>query len=300
MQINRLFEIVYILLDKKQVTAKELAEHFEVSTRTIYRDVETLSGAGIPIYMNKGKGGGITLLPEFVLNKTVLTEQEKADVLSSLGAVGAVSLSDMQDTLSKFSSLFGGSDGDWIEVDFGLWSDGEREAHLFQSIKQGILQKRVVRFQYASAKGEALMREVEPIKLVFKGTAWYLYGFCRLREDFRFFKLKRMRELEVLEEHFVREIPKTNVVSPYKKMEMAEPIKIVVRVEKEAAYRVYDDFEHCEPQPDGSVIAESCFVDMDWVADYMLGYGELCEVLEPLELRDEIRRKIQCLLKKYQ
>ena len=300
MQINRLFEIVYILLDRKQVTAKELAEHFEVSTRTIYRDVETLSGAGIPIYMSKGKGGGISLLPEFVLNKTVLTEQEKADILSSLGALGAVSLSDMQNTLSKFSSLFGGSDGDWIEVDFGLWSDGEREANLFQSIKQSILQKRVMRFQYTSAKGEALTREVEPIKLVFKGTAWYLYGYCRLREDFRFFKLKRIRELELLEEHFIREIPKNNVVVPYEKSEAPEMIKIVVRVEKEAAYRAYDDFEHCEPQSDGSVIAESCFVDTDWVADYILGYGELCEVLEPTELREKIQRKIQVLMKKYQ
>lgn len=92
MQIHRLFQIVYILLDRKIVTAKELADYFEVSTRTIYRDVETLSGAGIPVYMNKGKGGGITLLPEFVLNKAVITEKEKEEILSSLNAIGAVSL----------------------------------------------------------------------------------------------------------------------------------------------------------------------------------------------------------------
>lgn len=94
MQIHRLFEIVYILLEKKNVTAKELAEHFEVSARTIYRDVETLAEAGILIYANKGKGGGIRLLPEFVLNKTVITQQEKTDILSSLSALGAVSPED--------------------------------------------------------------------------------------------------------------------------------------------------------------------------------------------------------------
>lgn len=299
MQINRLFEIVYILLDKKQVTAKELAEHFEVSTRTIYRDVETLSGTGIPIYMNKGKGGGITLLPEFVLNKTVITEQEKEDILSSLGALSAVSLPDMQNTREKLTSLFGSSEADWIEVDFGLWSDGEREAALFHSIKQSILQKHVVRFQYASAKGETMQREVEPIKLIFKGTAWYLYGFCRFRQDFRFFKLKRIRDLDVLEEHFVYRVPKADAV-PYKSGEAQELVKIKFRIEKEAAYRAYDDFEQCETQTDGSVIVAGCFKKNEWVMNYILGYGEMCEVLEPLELRDEIQQKIRCMLKKYQ
>lgn len=299
MQINRLFEIVYILLDKKQVTAKELAERFEVSTRTIYRDVETLSGAGIPIYMNKGKGGGITLLPEFVLNKTVITEQEKEDILSSLSALGAVSLQDMQNTQNKFRSLFGSSDADWIEVDFGWWSDGEREAALFYSIKQSILQKHVLRFLYASAKGEAVVREVEPFKLIFKGAAWYLYGFCRLRQDFRFFKLKRIRELTMLEEHFMRQIPKMDISFSENKPK-EELLKVKLRIEREAAYRAYDDFEKCDTQPDGSVIVEGYFARNEWAMNYILGYGELCQVIEPLALRDEMHRKIQSMLKKYQ
>ena len=114
MQINRLFEVVYILLDKKTVTAKELAERFEVSSRTIYRDIETLSSAGIPVYMSKGKGGGISLLPDFVLNKAVLTDEEKEDILSSLKAVKAVNLSKTDTALKKLSSLFGESNTDWI------------------------------------------------------------------------------------------------------------------------------------------------------------------------------------------
>lgn len=299
MQINRLFEIVYILLNKKLVTAKELAEHFEVSPRTIYRDVETLSGAGIPIYMNKGKGGGIALLPEFVLNKTVITEQEKMDILSSLSALGAVSLSDMNASLGKLANLFGNADMDWIEVDFGLWSDGEREAVLFQTIKQSVLQKRVVRFQYVSMKGEELLREVEPLKLVFKGTAWYLYGFCRLRKDFRFFKLKRMRDLQMLDEQYERQIPK-QIFTPGKQPENSELIRVRIKINKEAAYRAYDDFKHCEPQEDGSVIAEHYFTQSDWMAEYFLGFGESCEVLEPPQLRAEIKEKLYRMMKKYE
>lgn len=298
MQINRLFEIIYILLDKKVVTAKELADRFEVSVRTIYRDVETLSGAGIPIYMNRGKGGGITLLPEFVLNKTVITEQEKADILSSLSGLGAVSLNEMNTTIKKLTSLFGGTNMDWIEVAFGLWSDGEREAVLFQTIKQSIIQKQVICFEYVTAKGENMSREVEPLKLVFKGTAWYLYAYCRLREDYRFFKLKRMRDLVVMGERFVRRIPE-RIFTQSEQPKKPEMIKVKVRFEKEFAYLAYDDFESCEMQKDGSVLAESWFWKMDWMAEQILGYGEACEVLEPPELRTVLKEKLEKMLNKY-
>ena len=188
MQINRLFEIVYLLLDKKQVTAKELADHFEVSARTIYRDVENLSAAGIPIYMTKGKGGGISLLPEFVLNKTVLTEKERADILSSLKAVQVVSLSEAGTALDKLGNLFGNTEADWIEVDFGFWGDGEKEADSFAILKKAILQKHIVEFWYMAADGDRKLRRVEPLKLAFKGSNWYLYAYCRERKNYRFFK----------------------------------------------------------------------------------------------------------------
>lgn len=153
MQINRLFEIVYILLDKKTATAKEFAERFEVSSRTIYRDIETLSAAGIPVYMSKGKGGGISLLPDFVLNKVVLTDDEKTNILSSLKAVNSVNLSETDTALEKLSSLFGGENTDWIEVDFTSWVNTEDEKNVFNTIKSSILSKKVISFFYASGKG---------------------------------------------------------------------------------------------------------------------------------------------------
>ena len=298
MQTNRLFEMIYILLDKKLVTAKELAEHFEVSTRTIYRYVETLSGAGIPIYMSKGKGVGSALLPEFVLNKAVITEQEKEDILSSLTALGAVSLSDQRKTLEKMSGLFGGSDSNWIEVDFGFWADGEKEAALFQTIKQSILQKQVVHFLYINVKGERLAREVEPLKLVFKGMAWYLYGFCNIRNDFRFFKLKRIRNLEVMRQRFEREIPK-QVLFPSVMPQKVEQTEVKLKIEKESAYRAYDDFEHCETQEDGSVLVEEYMRKDEWLIYHILSYGEDCTVLEPKELCEEIKEKLWNMREKY-
>lgn len=298
MQINRLFEIVYLLLDKEQMTAKELAEHFEVSTRTIYRDVEILSGSGIPIYMSKGKGGGISLLPEYVLNKTVITETERADILSSLKAVQAVSLSEAGTVLDKLGSLFGNTDADWIEVDFGLWGDGEKESDSFEILKQAILSKNIVEFQYTAAVSERKKRIVEPLKLVFKGSNWYLYAYCREREDYRFFKLKRMQDIVVTEEGFGRNAPK-QVLQKESIYDKQPKVKVTLKLEKEAVFRAMDDFAEWEMQSDGSMVVSGEYIPGDWLIDLILGYGVHCEVIEPQWVREQVRERLVKMLERY-
>ena len=141
MQVNnRLFEIVYILMQKKKVTAKELADRFEVSTRTIYRDIETLSGANIPIYASKGKDGGIGLLDEYVLNKTILSEEEQNQILFALQGMKKVKGQDEKDILEKLSILFNKKINDWIKIDFSNWGNIQEERfdihiHLLQEQK---------------------------------------------------------------------------------------------------------------------------------------------------------------------
>jgi len=298
MQINRLFEIVYLLLEKKQMTAKELAEHFEVSARTVYRDVETLSAAGIPIYMAKGKGGGISLLPDFVLNKAVITEEERADILSSLKAVQAVSVTESGTVLNKLGSLFGAQEADWIEVDFGLWGDGEKESVLFDLIKSAILEKKVVRFAYAATGREMKERVVEPLKLVFKASNWYLYAYCRLREDYRFFKLKRMRDVELISEKFERQSPK-KILQNKNSYQSGELVKVVLKFKKEAAFRAMDDFSEYEMQDDGSVLVSCEYMVGEWLTDIVIGYGEHCEVISPQWLRDEVEEKLCRMVERY-
>ena len=118
MQINRLFEIVYLLMDKKSITANELAAHFEVSKRTILRDIDTLTMSGIPIYTMQGKGGGISIHDKFVLNKMVISESEQQQILFALQGMSATQLIETESVLSRLKSLFEKSDSDWIEVDF--------------------------------------------------------------------------------------------------------------------------------------------------------------------------------------
>ena len=298
MQLNRLFEMVYLLLDREQITAKELAEHFEVSKRTIYRDVETLSSAGIPIYMSKGKGGGISLLPGYVLNKTVITKEERADILSSLKAVQAVSLSEAGTVLDKLGSLFGNTVADWIEVDFGLWGDGEKESDSFEILKQAILSKNIVEFQYTAAVSERKKRIVEPLKLVFKGSNWYLYAYCREREDFRFFKLKRMQDIVVTEEIFERNAPK-QVLQKESIYDKRPKVKVILKLEKEVAFRAMDDFAECAMQPDGSAVVSGEYILGEWLIDLILGYGGYCEVIEPQWVREQVRERLVKMLERY-
>lgn len=301
MQINRLFEMIYILLDRKKVTARELAERFEVSTRTIYRDVETLSASGIPIYMNKGKGGGISLLPGFVLNKAVLTKEEKEEIVSSMRAVEAVQIDNGSEALQKLKSLFGKTDTDWIAVDFGMWSDGEQEAVLFETLKQAILRRKVTCFTYVSAKGEAAERETEPIQLQFKGMAWYLYAYCRKRKDFRYFKLKRIRNLSVQEEDFCKRENQQEAAFQKKSFEKEDSgmkeIHLKLQIQKEAAYRVCDEFEVYEQLDDGSYLVETNFPDNEWLMQYILGYGSKCRIVEPVELKERIGIELEKMMK---
>lgn len=297
MQINRLFEIVYILLDKKTITSKELAKRFEVSSRTIYRDIETLSSAGIPVYMSKGKGGGISLLPNFVLNKAVITDEEKEDILSSLKAVNAVNLSKTDTALKKLSSLFGESNTDWIEVDFSAWANVQNETETFTTIKSAILGKRVVSFSYASAKGQRTTREVEPLKLCFKSGAWYLYGYCKSRADFRFFKLRRIREFCVSEKSFQRKSPKQ--IFSDENVFREEYVKLKLKLSAELAYRVYDEFDRYEQQEDGSFIAEINYPKGEWIFCYITTFGSQCEVLEPEDVRNDVKTELQNTLNHY-
>lgn len=297
MQINRLFGIIYLLLENRTMTAKALGEHFEVSPRTIYRDVETLSVAGIPIYMSKGKGGGISLLPDFVLNKAVLTTKEKHDLLSSLKAVAAIDLSESNSVLKKLEGLLGEAKNDWIEVDFSTWGHGAYETDLFNQIKRAILSKKVVFFTYASGRQERLGREVEPLKLYYKGGSWYLYGYCRKRADYRFFKLRRIKELQVLEVEFQRMPPEEILLQ--EDVFQEELIPLTLKLKPELAYRVYDEFESYDLAPDGSFIVTMDYPNREWLFNFLISFGEGCQVLSPLTVRDEMKIKIQAILKNY-
>lgn len=299
MHMNRLFAIIYILLDKKQVTAKELSAYFEVSVRTIYRDINTLSASGIPIYTNKGKGGGIRLLENFVLNKSLLSDQEQNEVLMSLQSLRALEVPDVDSVLNKLSALFNKQSTNWIDVDFSHWGSSGNERQKFTALKRAILNQTPVTFDYFSSYGEKTERTVEPLKILFKGQSWYLYGYCRMKKDLRLFKITRMKNLNPLNEIFEREI--ANDIEQYFKSKHARDVTLVIKFDEKVAYRIYDEFDPTciRKHEDGYFTVTVTFPEDEWVYGYIMSYGCYAEVLEPIHIREIIKRKFEEGLKKY-
>jgi len=300
MQINRLFEIVYILLDKKKITARELSEYFEVSQRTIYRDMDILGQAGIPIYTTKGKGGGISILPEFVLNKSILSDTEQNEIISALQSLNALSGAPLDSVLDKMGILFNKTNTNWIDVDFSHWGSDEKEREKFELIKNGILAKKVLGFDYYSSYGEKSTRFIEPLKLIFKGQSWYLYGYCRLKGDGRIFKITRIRSLSGTDEQFEREIPE-NIWKETDGGYIEKMITLVLKFDAAMAYRLYDEFsiDEITANSDGSFTVKTDRPESDWIYGYLMSFGEHVEVLEPLSIKKEILAKYEKVLKKY-
>lgn len=292
---NRLFEIVYILIQKKKVTAKELADKFEVSTRTIYRDIEVLSRANIPIYASKGKDGGIGLLDEYVLNKTILSEEEQNQILFALQGMKKVKGQDEKDILEKLSILFNKKINDWIKIDFSNWSNIQDER--FDIIKSAILNKQLIQFTYYNSNGEKSKRIVEPLQIWFKDKSWYLVSYCKLKQDYRIFKIARIKEVKMLQEHFERELPKEEENEKHN----FEIIELELEINKVMTYRVYDEFESKEitKKEDGNFIIKVKYPENEWVYGYILSFGEYIKVLSPTRAKNIIKDKLQKTLKKY-
>lgn len=282
MRESRLFKIIYYLLDKGMATAAELAERFEVSVRTIYRDIDALSSAGIPIYTEMGRGGGIRLLSDFVMDQTVISEQEKREILSALRGMEMVSGSSDKDMIEKLSALFRVRAVDWLDVDFSRWGDKPRDNERFTVLKSAILQNRCVMIMYADSFGRTDERVIQPLQLFYKSKDWYLKAYCRLKKDFRLFKLNRILAWEILEESFVpMEVPEFDDAH-------GQPsTRVILRFPKEMAYRVYDEFDidQIRSEDNGDMVVTAKMPEDAWLTGYLLSFGTQVEIVEPAYLR---------------
>lgn len=298
MEQSRLFKIVYHLLEKGKSTAPELAEKFEVSIRTIYRDLDAISAAGIPIYATQGKGGGIFIMQDFVLNKSILSEQEKEQILMALQGISVTEHNQTDELLMKLGGLFQSKVTNWIEVDFSEWYKNTPNYDVFNLIKNAIFNQYIITFSYFAREGNYSNRTVEPIKLIFKNKDWYLYGFCLLRNDFRFFKLTRIKELEILSDTFKREVKNIPEIETVIKDNNFIPAKL--RFSPKAAFRVYDEFtDNVSKDNQGNLYVNIDLPDNETLFSYILSFGDNVEILEPDYLRHSMKEKLALMLEKY-
>lgn len=298
MQESRLFRIIYYLLDKGKSTAPELAEKFEVSVRTIYRDIDIISSMGIPVYAMQGKGGGITLLDNFVLDKSLLSTREKEQILMALQGIIATEPNNSDELLTKLGSLFQTKNTNWIEVDFSNWVKRNPSQDIFQLMKSAIFSRNVISFQYFSSNRESTKRRVEPLKLVFKSKDWYLYGFCLMRNDYRFFKLTRIKEMEIQAEVYSREIPSTCSIG--KQMDIQNAIAVTLKFDQDMAFRVYDEFaEGVTEDKQGNLYVRTNLPDSDTLYSYLFSFADSVEIVEPENIREQVKNKLAAMQKKY-
>ena len=295
MQESRLFKMVYHLLDKGQATASELAEKFEVSVRTIYRDIDVLSGAGIPVYTETGRNGGIYLMKDFVLDKAVLSEEEKREILAALQSVNAAQDISSSETLQKLSAVFNLNSENWLEVDFSRWGNEGHDNEKFKLLKSAVIHRKNVKIRYANSYEDVRERVVQPLKLWFKAKAWYLKAFCTEKQDYRVFKLNRILDLEVLDESFPDRIfPEQTDIQE----QIYNPI--MLRFPKEMAYRVYDEFDETQVkrQENGDLTVSARMPEDTWLINFLLSFGTQVEVLSPAYLKEILAEQAKLIYEK--
>ena len=296
MKESRLFKIIYFILEKGRVTAPELAEKFEVSVRTIYRDVDVISSAGIPIYVTTGRSGGIQILDNYVLDKAFFSDKEKHDILSALQSLSVIDNTYERELLTKLSALFNTQPESWVEVDFSRWDSKTQDNAKFDRLKNAAINHKVVTIVYVSSYFKKTRRNIHPLKLYYKSKEWYVKAYCTEKNDFRLFKINRIIDCEILNEDFIPvEFPELQDT------EQNDYNKIVLRFPKEMAYRVYDEFREDEitEQENGDFIAAAYMPEDTWLIGYLLSYGGYVEVIEPAYLRKVLSDEAKKIYEKY-
>lgn len=291
MQTGRLFEIIYTLIRREEVTARYLAGKLGVSVRTIYRDLDTLSGAGIPVYASQGRGGGIRLLDTFVMDRSLLTEEEQIETLAALHGMKELQAEDSSEILNKLSSVFSRKSQNWIEADFSNW--GNTGSEKFDIIKKAILQNKVISFDYYNMKGEKTCRTAEPLQLWFKERTWFLKAYCLLKQDFRVFKLTRMKNLSLTETRFERSLPESGF--EIKQDLNMKSVTLELLFPPEMSYRLYDEFDqdNIRINSDGKLAVSVTYPEDEWIYGYILSFGKNVEVLRPEYIRKGVLERLK-------
>ena len=281
MQESRLFKIIYYLMENGKSTAPELAEKLEVSIRTIYRDIDIISSVGVPIYVTTGRNGGIQIDDSFVLDRLILSDKEKEDIITALKSVSIVD-DHNSDTLSKLSAIFNTKNEDWLEVDFSRWGNKAQDNTMFQKLKEAIISRKMLCIVYANTRGEVIERVICPLKMVYKAKNWYIKSFCMNKSDFRIFKLTRIIQARDMEKNF------SPMEFPQEKKEMKVNYEnVILRFPQRMTYRIYDEFEVDEIHQDDNgdfIICAPMPID-EWLIGYLLSFGSKVCIIEPKYLK---------------
>lgn len=308
MKVDRLVSIIMILLEKKRVSAQKLADTFEVSPRTIYRDIDTISMAGIPIRSTSGVGGGFEIMPDYKVDKKVFSADDLSALLMGLSNLYNIVRGDeLIHALAKVKSFIPADRAKDIElkvnqicIDLSPWVSNRNTQSYLEIIKTALQENRAISFSYIDRHGNKTTRTVEPYQLVLKSNHWYFQGYCYSRNDYRLFRLSRMTDLQMKKDTFVPRAYQKPILDIAEIVETLQ-IEIKIRIHKSIMDRVLDfcAYEHFTPDGDEYYIVDFPFIDRDYYYDILLSFGDKCECLKPLHIREKIKYKVHNIVALY-
>jgi predicted DNA-binding transcriptional regulator YafY len=308
LKIDRLISIIMVLLERKKISAAKLAEMFEVSPRTIYRDIETISSAGIPIITYPGINGGVGIMEEYKIDKKLFTTTDIEALLMGLGSISRAMINDeIVNTLAKVKGLVPDEQiGDielksnQITIDLTPWIGNKNMQPNLENIKKALNEKRCLSFEYSKRDGKKSNRIIEPYRLVLKESNWYLQGYCDFRKDFRTFKLSRISALEILDDTFIPREFDTKSLGAWDYIEKnIFTIKLLIHESLRDRMLEYCGEENIQSCKDNRLIVNFPFVEDELGYNLLLSFGDKCECLEPAHVREEIILRIKNLLRVY-
>jgi len=310
MKLDRLLAITMLLLNRRRVGAKELSERFEVSLRTIYRDLESINQSGIPIVSYTGADGGYEIMDQYRLDRQLLSLEELQSIIVALKSMHpSLEEQDIGSLLDKVGALMSKSEhgeaaalNQQIIFDLNPWHGGELEKGKLSILKKAVRHAHLIRFSYTTSQGDDSERDCEPISIVLKNYIWYLYGYCRYRQDFRIFRLSRIDHLLVLPEVFERRVlPPEQVFFRWDRSGEPQGAHLVLLFQPRAKAKVQDYFqqERIVVQADGTLLVTVVQPDEPWLYGYLLSYGADVLVIEPKSVAQTLLKKAQEIVRLY-
>ena len=309
MKVDRLVSIILILLEKERIGAQQLAEQFEVSPRTIYRDIDAINLAGIPVRSTPGVNGGFEIMPQFKIDRKVFSTADLSAILMGLSSLSGMMRGDeLANALAKVRSFIPAGQAKDIElrssqvlIDLSPWTGCKTVQPNLERIQTALLENRLLSFEYLNHDGTRTARTAERYRLVLKNSQWYWQGYCYARNDFRLFKLSRMSNLQLLAETFVpREHPKPQL--DFSDAAAARQTTITLRIHKSILERVLDFVSAEGITPDGAdhYIVRYPLIENDYYYGILLSFGDKCECLEPPRIRAEMQRRARAIAALYE
>ncbi len=310
MKIDRLLAITVLLLNRQRISAKELADRFEVSVKTIYRDIDALGQAGIPVVAHKGASGGFEIMEEYTISRLLLSIKEMAAILAAIkGAASALDDGLLEHLFEKMEALIGKkeqSPSSYVKAgvvfDFSPWEQSSAAREKVHTIKQAIERSLPMRISYSNRAGAGSERIIEPYKLILKGQLWYVQAFCTLKNEFRVFRLSRMTSYHILDFPFVpRKPPQLDKYAWDSEWSNENEQELLLTFYPIVRSRIEDTYPpgYIAILDDGSIQVKGRFIVDEWFYGNLLSYGGAVKVEEPADVALELKRRAQQIVEQY-